>query len=254
MSSGHIDINTWRNKIFPILIQRFYKKTFNDMDGEFIKTQANTTSIDEAGLFKYKFPIPLKEVKTFIDPDYSLEMLLSWLQRYSKYLSKPEQWLKLEDVMIKLSLAIAPESLNKTLIQEAEFTLDLGKVDLNREVVTVQRKNFLIAALQDRGDSKLLTNIYRPPCEKSVSYIINLSANPSEDGSISMRPNNWEYALDCSVGAGNTYASERGEAYLSYWEYGLGKLKDQTSIKQWEQQQNLVPVSSEQAMSFLKTV
>ena len=37
-----------------------------------------------------------------------------------------------------------------------------------------------------------------------------------------MRENNWEYALDCSAGGGNYYAFERGEAYLSWWEHGLG--------------------------------
>jgi hypothetical protein len=55
-----------------------------------------------------------------------------------------------------------------------------------------------------------------------------------------MRENNWEYALDCSAGNGNHYASERGEAYLSYWEKGLGISWDGTEVPEWRKQLNLV--------------
>lgn len=93
-------------------------------------------------------------------------------------------------------------------------------VDLNKSIVTVQREMSLIAAVQDRGDGKLLTSIYRPLCEKSTRYLIDLSFDFNEDENVNRRRSNWEYALDSSAGMGNAYASEREEAYLSYWEYG----------------------------------
>ncbi|TVQ95252.1 MAG: ADP-ribosylglycohydrolase family protein [Chromatiaceae bacterium] len=63
-----------------------------------------------------------------------------------------------------------------------------------------------------------------------------------------MRENNWEYALDCSAGIGNYYALERGEAYLSYWEIGLGISRDGTEVPDWHRQRNLVPRPAAQAL------
>lgn len=55
-----------------------------------------------------------------------------------------------------------------------------------------------------------------------------------------MRENNWEYALDCSVGTGNFYAADRGEAYLSYWKNGLGASQDGSDVPDWQKQREVV--------------
>ena len=51
-----------------------------------------------------------------------------------------------------------------------------------------------------------------------------------------MRENNWEYALDCSAGTGNAYAADAGQAYLSYWERGLGMDQDGAELTEWREQ------------------
>lgn len=51
---------------------------------------------------------------------------------------------------------------------------------------------------------------------------------------------NWEYALDCSAGNGNVYAADRGEAYLSYWEKGLGISWNGSDVPVWRKQLDLV--------------
>ena len=48
-----------------------------------------------------------------------------------------------------------------------------------------------------------------------------------------MRANNWEYALDCAAGSGNFYADDRDEAYLSYWQSGLGNIADGSQDMRW---------------------
>ncbi|TXH33465.1 MAG: ADP-ribosylglycohydrolase family protein [Burkholderiaceae bacterium] len=63
-----------------------------------------------------------------------------------------------------------------------------------------------------------------------------------------MRENNWEYALDCSAGNGNYYAADRGEAYLSYWEKGLGISWDGTEVPDWRTQLSLVARPAAQAV------
>ncbi|HDS1308107.1 TPA: hypothetical protein UMF67_001379 [Stenotrophomonas maltophilia] len=65
-----------------------------------------------------------------------------------------------------------------------------------------------------------------------------------------MHENNWEYALDCS--AGNYYAADRGEAYLSYWEKGLGISWDGSDVPEWRKQQDLVPRPTVRVMTELK--
>jgi len=57
-----------------------------------------------------------------------------------------------------------------------------------------------------------------------------------------MRPNNWEYALDCSATIGNGYADREGAAYLSYWQFGLGVSADHQLIEVWRSQQTAIPI------------
>lgn len=134
----------------------------------------------------------------------------------------------------------------KDTINGPNFTIYLGDVDLKKSIVTIQKEMTLVAALQDRGDGKLLTSIYQPLCEKATNSLTNLSINPDEDGNVCMRPNNWEYALDCSASTGNIYASDRGEAYLSYWEFGLGVLSDGKVVPEWANQIGAVPLTKDQ--------
>ena len=54
-----------------------------------------------------------------------------------------------------------------------------------------------------------------------------------------MRENNWQYALDCSATLGNHYAAERGEAYLSYWDRGLGLSREGDVLSAWHVQRAL---------------
>jgi hypothetical protein len=47
------------------------------------------------------------------------------------------------------------------------------------------------------------------------------------NGGVSMRGNNWEYALDMAAPRmSSMYADERGDSYLAYWEYGCGVSHD----------------------------
>tara|TARA_R110001583_G_scaffold193306_1_gene361387 strand:+ start:25 stop:1383 length:1359 start_codon:yes stop_codon:yes gene_type:complete len=59
-----------------------------------------------------------------------------------------------------------------------------------------------------------------------------------------MRSNNWEYALNCSAGNGNHYAADRGECYLSRWEFGLGISADGSKIEEWYTQRSKDPVEA----------
>lgn len=82
---------------------------------------------------------------------------------------------------------------------------------------------------------------YRPLDAKSADYLSSLSLLPQPQGGVCMRENNWEYALDCSAGAGNCYACERGEAYLSWWGHGLGIDREGAVQPEWHVKRDLIP-------------
>ena len=54
-----------------------------------------------------------------------------------------------------------------------------------------------------------------------------------------MRENNWEFARDSSAGMGNCYACDRGEAYLSRWEKGIGVSQEWTVDPHWRAMRSL---------------
>jgi len=119
--------------------------------------------------------------------------------------------------------------------------LEIGSVDLDSKLVTVQRGDSLIAAIASRDDGRLCVAVFRPLDAKSAEYLIGLGQVPHPKHGVCMRENNWEYALDCSAGSGNYYAADRGEAYLSFWEKGIGISWDGTEVPEWRTQKDLVP-------------
>ena len=143
--------------------------------------------------------------------------------------------------MSRLSELLAPED-ERDVISAAGDTwwIEIGPVDLSGKLVTVQRGNDLIAAITPRDDGRLRVAVFRPLDAKSAEYLTGLGQLPHPEHGVCMRENNWEYALDCSAGNGNYYAADRGEAYLSYWEKGLGISWDGTEVADWRPLLSLV--------------
>ena len=133
-------------------------------------------------------------------------------------------WRASEGARSRLAELLAPADQRKTITAAGpEWWLEIGPVDLARPVITIQRGEALIAAIQSREDGSLRIAGYRPLDARSARLLIDLALRPHPaNGRVCMRPNNWEYALDCSAGAGQTYAAFRNEAHLAYWPRGMG--------------------------------
>ena len=150
-------------------------------------------------------------------------------------------WKHLEPAMSRLSELLAPEDERDVISAAGEnWWIEIGPVDLGGKLVTVQRGNDLIAAITPRDDGRLRVAVFRPLDAKSAEYLTGLGQLPHPEHGVCMRENNWEYALDCSAGNGNYYAADRGEAYLSYWEKGLGISWDGTEVADWRTLLSLV--------------
>lgn len=124
--------------------------------------------------------------------------------------------------------------------------LELGPVDLDGELVTIQRGDSLLVAIAPTADGRLRAAVFQPLDAKAIGDLLSLAVTPHpETGDVEMRENNWDYALDSSGGMRRAYAQERGESYLSYWQYGLGVGSDGTEVPVWHKQRALRPCPAE---------
>jgi len=194
------------------------------------------------GIPEIHFPVPVEEMERLSTTgNIEFPMLLYWLQEYSTH--NPDKWLDIEEAMGRLAELLAPEDDRDTVPVEGDtWYFHLSPVDLGGEIVTIQRQEQLLAAMQPLDDGRLKVSVYRPLDAKACQYLVSLGARPHPEHGINMRENNWEYALDSSATMGNMYASERGESYLSYWEHGIGLKSDKSPVTGWVDMRTLRPM------------
>jgi hypothetical protein len=187
------------------------------------------------------YPIPLLIIPEVLAASNALplELLLFWLQQASRDASR--DFRRYEPAMARLAQLLAPaDDLSETAsVQGDEWWLELGPVDLDGELVTIQRDDELVAAIKPRADGRLRVAVYRPLDASSAASLINLSRHPDEDGKVNLRDNHWEYAKDASCSMGQVYAAEAGDSYLSYWQFGMGILHDRSESPVFRPQRTL---------------
>jgi len=212
---------------------------------DFISIKLKESVLEQYDLPDILYPIPMSRFENIVKTgSFDFNLLLYFLQEYSRSLA---DWQSIENAILKLSNLLAPRENHSFInISGDEWFIVCGEVDLAKEIVTIQRGDHLIAAIRPLSDGRLIFSAYRPLDAKSADYLIGLSSIP-HDNLVFMRENNWEYALDCSAGMGNMYASERGEAYLSYWQYGLGLDSNKEIVENWYKQRLLSPLNPKYA-------
>lgn len=218
----------------------------------FIEIQLKPQTLQRYGLPDIPYPITIDDLQTSLDDDDSppFGTLLYNLQLRSQY--DCPHWRELEPAMAHLAQLLAPEAHHEILAVAGDnWWLELGPVNLDTKIVTVQRENLLIAAINPTKDGRLRIATYRPLDANSASRLIGLSHNPDPEYGICHRENNWEYALDCSVGTGNLYTFLAGNAHLSIWEYGIGVYCDGTEDPKWRDMLKLKPRPAIQVMTEL---
>jgi ADP-ribosylglycohydrolase len=126
------------------------------------------------------------------------------------------------------------------IVYGKDWWLELGPVDLDGELVTIQQKNNLLVTISPREDGRLRAMVFQTLDTESTEILLRLAVRPHpETGDVQMRETNWEYALDSASGMGQVYADQQGEPYLSYWKNGLGIGSDGQEIPEWHKQRNL---------------
>lgn len=211
----------------------------------FARMHWKDAALERLGLPNIGYPVPAGLVPELVDAGghVPFEAQLYWLQEYVS--RGGTDWLALEPAMLRLAELIAePDQRDAATVAGDDWFLELRRVDLDSPIVTIQRGDHLLAALEPRDDGRLAAALYHPLDAKSLRYLLALARNPDEQGYVCLRENNWEFALDQACGSLRaSYACERGEAYLSIWEYGLGVVGDGTLDRQFLAQHDAEPIA-----------
>lgn len=198
--------------------------------------------LDKYGLPDIAYPVPMAELKSALpdEGELPLAVILHGLQQKSR--DGNADWQQMTPALDRLSQLLAPEDPREVIpVSGDTWWLEIGPVDLCGKLVTIQRDGVLLAAISPRADGRLRVAVFHPLDGKSAESLISLGQVPHPEHGVCMRENNWEYALDCSAGNGNNYAADRGEAYLSFWETGLGISRDGSALPDWLQQRSQTP-------------
>lgn len=196
----------------------------------FTEVHLNKESLDAYSLPDIGYPVPVSQLDSFgqTGGKIDLKALLFWLQEYSAL--QTDKWIDFETAIFRLALLLAPEDRRRQIrVYGDNWFLICGAVDLNQTIMTIQRQDHLIAAMSPLEDGQLCVCSYRPLDAKSARYLISQSINSSSDSLNSP----WESAIENLIVEENANAEKRGEAYLMFWEFGLGVKSDNSTVELW---------------------
>jgi hypothetical protein len=210
---------------------------------EYTQMKWNAGLLERYDLPDIGYPVPIDALESILLSDGQVEFvdMLYWLQESS--VEQSSDWKDLEPAMIRLAELLAPEDDNEVITAEGDiWFLEIGPVDLAEPIVTIQRRDEVIAAMCPRDDGRLRIATYRPLDARAIKYLIDLSRPPHPEYGVQMRPNNWEYAMDCASHTTSAFMSyDEGISYLSIWEHGLGISADKTEDDRFIDQRGLLP-------------
>lgn len=209
---------------------------------DFSELRLGASFLSRHGLPDIAYPVAPDLLRNALagDGEVPLAVLLHGLQQRSR--RDGDAWRTHEAAIARLAELIAPGDDRDSVAAEGEdWWLEIGPVDLAGRIVTIQREDCLLAAVAPRDDGRLRVAAYRPLDARSAAFLVAMSRKPHPVHGVSMRANNWEYALDESAGFRHMYAAERGEAYLSLWENGLGIAHDGEVLANWLEQRASAP-------------
>lgn len=213
---------------------------------DFVELHLNSDTLAELGLPDIGYPVPRAEFDIVSDKLHLATLLygLQW-----KSAQPGSDWPALEPAMARLAELMTPNDDSPAVTAEGDdWELVLGGVDLtgndrDRRLVTLQRGAHLIAAIRPLPNGQLRAAVYRPLDARSAQLLVSLAQRPHPGYGVQMRKHNWELARESAraAGDGQHCAADKGEAYLSCWEKGLGLGSDGAEVPLWRQQQTLRP-------------
>lgn len=143
-------------------------------------------------------------------------------------------WLKLAPAMDALVMALLNQGEAPMVTMEhADFTIMLDEIDLDENVIAVQRQGRIIAVLAQAEHGRVKAQLFHPPCARTIEMLIGFSRNADANGTLPYHGSAWNSVEDAAAGNGQTYAFMDGRTYLAPWSFGVGLGWDQQPIEEW---------------------
>ncbi len=196
---------------------------------DFKELRLDKESLDAYNLPDIGYPVPVSRYDEIGQSGgkIDLKLLLFWIQEFSALNSS--RWLSLETAIFRLAILLAPEDKRRQIrVYGDNWFLVCGAVDLNQEIIAIQRQDNLVAAINPLEDGQLCICSYRPLDAVSARHLIRLSQN--KDPGVEMT--NWECAKQLAKEK-DSDAGEKGGAYLKSWEFGLGVKEGNSPVEPW---------------------
>ena len=181
--------------------------------------------LKENNLINIEYPVPLDLATKISAKDSHIDFadMLFWLQEYSSSL-KNDSWEDLEPAMLRLSEVIAQKNNDPVgNIHTPDFYIHVQPHKLDKELISIMRRDKVLAVILPGDKLTISIMVFYPLDARSIRCLMDIAKHPHPEHGVSLRENNWEYALDCAAPTmGSMLAQEDGRSYFAYWEYGLG--------------------------------
>ena len=143
-------------------------------------------------------------------------------------------WLKLAPAMDALVMALLNQGEAQMATNEhGDFTIMLDEIDLDENVIAIQRQGRIIAVLAQAEHGRVKAQLFHPPCARTIEMLIGFSRNADANGTLPYHGSPWNSVEDAAAGNGQTYAFMDGRTYLAPWSFGVGLGWDEQPIDEW---------------------
>ncbi|MEW6999110.1 ADP-ribosylglycohydrolase family protein [Colwelliaceae bacterium BS250] len=200
-------------------------------------------ALDILALPAKEYFLPIQILKAGLDDIGKIpkELLLHGLQL--KMAEKSTNYKEQHQAILAICNLFDEPGIEDEIFAEGEnWTVLYGDIDLaSDEIVTIQRKDELLAALKQEGEH-LVINVYQPLDDSALGTIRAICANIDKMTGEAIGRNKLRYAAHRSNSISQAYSSKDGNSYLSYWQHGLGISNNGDIIAPWKQQASLKPL------------
>ena len=164
--------------------------------------------------------------------DPPLEAMLYALQKRAAH--EKADWLKLGPAMDALVHALGERVWSGArIIDRPDFSLPLAEVDLDGDVIAIQRQGRIVAVLAQTDGGRIKAQLFHPPCARTVETLIGFSRNADENGKLPYYGTPWNSAEDAAASNGQYYAAMEGRTFLAHWSHGVGLGWDEEPVPEW---------------------
>jgi hypothetical protein len=211
----------------------------------FVLLSFNPEALASKELSSVDYPVPSNALDGLLEGGGEIEppQLLVWIQQYVSDQKAP--WRDYRKAMSQLlGVCTPPDERTPIDVSGDNWSLVCGKVNLDSKLVSFSRDGEVLAVAGKNADGRVRVESFQPLDGRTLRCLINTSLLPAPDGTVCMRPNNWEYLGDNACGTGQMYAAMDGRSYMSLWEYGLGINAEHDPDPDWHSQRDAVALSA----------